>query len=183
MPITALRRWLVLLAAACLMFATQTHASDKGWDTASDLTRDALVLAAIGIPLAQDDSEGAWQALGSMAATGGSTFLLKSAIEEQRPDGSGNDSFPSGHTSISFAAAATLHNRYGWQIGLPAHLAAVFVGVARVQADRHHWHDVLAGAAIGEVFGLVITDRFDENVRIFPWTGDGGGGIAVVARF
>lgn len=176
-------RWLAALALAGIAFATPARAGDKGWGTASDVARNALVLAAIGVPLARDDEEGMWQAGGSMAAAFGTTFLLKSAIHAERPDGSGNDSFPSGHTSVSFAAAATLHNRHGWEIGLPAHIAAAFVAVARVKANRHRWYEVLAGAAIGEAAGLLVTNRLDENVQVFPWAGDGGGGVAVYARF
>src|SRR3546814_3471276 len=46
---------------------------------------------------------------------------LKEVFPSRRPDGSDDKSFPSGHTSTSFAAAATLHNRYGWEAGLPAY--------------------------------------------------------------
>jgi len=171
------------IAAACLAVATPAHADAKTWDTASSVTRDVLVLSAIGVPIIKGDQPGALQAGGSMAAAGGLTFALKSAIPETRPDGSDDKSFPSGHTSISFAAAASLQNRYGWKIGLPAHIAASFVGVARVKADKHHWHDVLAGAVLGEASGLLITRKLDPNVQLFPWAEHSGGGIMVAARF
>ena len=83
----------------------------------------------------------------------------------------------------AIAAAASLQNRYGWKIGIPAHLAASFVGLARVEANKHHWHDVLAGAALGEISGLLITSKKNPEVQLFPWAGDGGGGIFVAARF
>lgn len=38
---------------------------------------------------------------------------------------------------------------YGWSWGVPAYLAASFVGFTRVQSDEHYTHDVLVGAAIG----------------------------------
>ena len=171
------------LMGACLAFATQAQASDQDWNTASTVTRDVLVLTAIGIPIARGDKSGALKAGGSMAAASATTFLLKSTIHETRPDGSDDKSFPSGHTSVSFAAAASLQNRYGWKIGIPAHLAASFVGLARVEANKHHWHDVLAGAALGEISGLLITSKKNPDVQVFPWAGDGGGGIFVAARF
>ncbi len=118
-----------------------------------------------------------------MVAAGGASYLLKEAFPETRPDGSDNKSFPSGHTAISFSAAATLQNRYGWKIGLPAHAAAAFVGVARVQADKHHWYDVLVGAALGEVTGLLITSKQNENVQVFPWSEHKGGGLTMAMRF
>jgi membrane-associated phospholipid phosphatase len=49
------------------------------------------------------------------------------ALPELRPNGRNNRSFPSGHTSISFAAASYLHQRYGWEVGVPATFAAGLV--------------------------------------------------------
>lgn len=135
------------------------------------------------VPAAQDDWQGAKQA----AFSTGSAYLvtegLKQVFPEQRPDGSDNQSFPSGHTSVSFAAAATLEQRYGWKAGLPAHVVAAFVGLARVEAHKHHVHDVLVGAAIGEAPGWLFTSPKNANVRFVPWGDAHGGGVFVAARF
>jgi membrane-associated phospholipid phosphatase len=64
-----------------------------------------------------------------------------------------------------------------------AHLVAAFVGYARVRANKHHWYDVIAGAAVGEVSGLLITRRHDANVRVLPWGDTHGGGIALGLNF
>ena len=158
-------------------------AGDAGWATASDVGRDVLVVAALGAPVAQGDWSGLAEAGGSLALAGGTTFLLKQAIDERRPDGSDNNSFPSGHTSISFAAAATLENRYGWQAGVPAFALASVVGVARVEARKHYWYDVVAGAALGTASGFLLTDKVDERVRLVPWGDHTGGGVTVAVRF
>ena len=113
----------------------------------------------------------------------GVTAGLKQAFPERRPDGSDNKGFPSGHTSVSFAAAATLQNRYGWKVGLPAQALAAFVGLSRVEARKHHVHDVLVGAAIGEASGFLITRRASDRVQVFPWADAGGGGVAMTMRF
>ena len=173
----------MLLAAASLGFATPAMADTGDWADASDITRNALVIAALGIPIAKGDKDGVIQAGASLLVAKGSSTLLKEAFPENRPDGSDDKSFPSGHTTVSFAAAATIQNRYGWKAGLPAHLAAAFVGVARVKADKHHWHDVLVGAALGEATGLLITSKRNENVQVFPWAESKGGGVTVAARF
>jgi hypothetical protein len=76
------------------------------------------------------------------------TYGLKFAVDEQRPNGE-DGSFPSGHTSITFAGAEFIRKQYGWQWGAPAYAAAGFVGWSRVETQDHWWHDVLAGAAIG----------------------------------
>lgn len=108
---------------------------------------------------------------------------MKEAFPERRPDGGDNKSFPSGHTSMSFAAAATLQNRYGWKVGLPAQIVAGFVALSRVESRKHHVHDVLVGAAIGEASGFLITRRADDRVQVFPWGGTKGGGVSVSLRF
>lgn len=172
-----------MLAIASLAASSPAQAGTGAWDDAGSITRDALVAAALATPAIQRDWNGTLQAAGSIGATAALTYSLKQSISEWRPDRSDRKSFPSGHTSVSFAAAATLENRYGWKAGLPAHLAAMFVAVSRVEARKHHWHDVLAGAALGEASGLLLTRRHDNDVRYFPWSDGRGGGIAVAMRF
>lgn len=173
----------VLALGAALLLASPAQASDKGWGTASDVGRDALVVTALGLPTVQGDWQGTRQAAFSLGATFAVTFGLKQLVHEERPDESDDKSFPSGHTSSSFAAAATLQKRYGWQVGLPAHAVAAFVGVARVKADKHFVHDVIAGAAIGEAAGWLLTSRKDDRVQWLPWGDAHGGGVAMAMRF
>ena len=157
--------------------------NEKAWDTASDIGRDALVVAALGVPAVQGDWKGDLQASASM----GSSFLLtaglKEAFPEWRPDHSDRKSFPSGHASVSFAAAASLQNRYGWQVGVPAQIVAAFVGVSRIEARKHHWYDVAVGAAIGETSGFLLTSKRNNNVRILPWGDTKGAGLALGMNF
>jgi membrane-associated phospholipid phosphatase len=68
-----------------------------------------------------------WQARDSILVGEGIGQDLKHSMHERRPDGSGSDSFPSGHAAVSFAAAATIHRRYGWEVGLPATIVSTFV--------------------------------------------------------
>jgi undecaprenyl-diphosphatase len=59
-------------------------------------------------------------------------------------------SFPSGHASAAFFAAALLRD------GAPAPLvyaAAVVVASSRVHVGMHHASDVIAGAALGAALG------------------------------
>jgi membrane-associated phospholipid phosphatase len=125
--------------------APASSRSLKGWEDASTIGRDALVVAALGMPAVQGDWAGDIQAGEAIGATFLATTALKQALPERRPDGSDRKSFPSGHAGTAFSAAATLQNRYGWQVGLPAQLVAAFVGFSRVEARKHHWYDVVAG--------------------------------------
>lgn len=169
--------------AAAMLLATPAQAGTSDWATASDIGRNALVITALGLPAVQGDWKGTKQAAFSIGATSVVTSALKATIEEERPDGSNDKSFPSGHTSVSFAAASTLHRRHGWEVGVPAHIVATFVGVARVKADKHFVHDVIVGAAIGEAAGWLLTDRKNDKVQWLPWGDAHGGGVTVAMRF
>ena len=173
----------MLAVAASLLIATPANASDNGWATASNIGRDGLVIIALGLPSVQGEWKGTKQAAFSIGSTSLVTTGLKAVVSEERPDGSDDKSFPSGHTSVSFAAAATLHKRYGWEVGIPAHVVAAFVGIARVQADKHFAHDVIAGAAIGEAAGWIITSRKNEKVQWLPWGDTHGGGVSMAVHF
>ncbi len=158
-------KWGAIATAAALAGASPVAASPADWGKASDLVRNGLVIGAVGGPVADRDWHGAKQNAIALAAAGLTTAAMKYSVHERRPDGSDDDSFPSGHTSISFAAAAGLEQRFGWKVGLPAHLAAALVGLARVKADKHYWHDVVVGAAIGEAAGLLLVDKRHKGAK------------------
>ena len=80
----------------------------------------------------EDDYEGSWQLIKTGVVSRVAVEGLKFAVDKDRPDSSGNDSFPSGHTADSFAAATFIQQRYGWKWGVPAYIAATFVGYSRV---------------------------------------------------
>lgn len=183
-----LRRWSLALAAPLLLAGQSAQAaSQDDWATASDIGVGGLVLWSLGIPAAEGDTQGALQAGGSVVAGFGAAQGLKQLFPEQRPDGSGNDSFPSGHTATAFAAATSILERRGAGEGIPALALASLVGLARVEADKHHWYDVLAGAAIGSGAGLLIThhkpDKDGRVAVVIPWGDTHGGGVTYAARF
>lgn len=66
-------------------------------------------------------------------------------------------SFPSGHTTTSFALAAVLASRFPRQAWI-FYLIAGLVGVGRVVGGSHYPSDVLAGAILGLVVGWVLAD-------------------------
>ncbi|MBR5905384.1 MAG: phosphatase PAP2 family protein [Bacteroidales bacterium] len=76
-------------------------------------------------------------------------FLLKYTVTRNRPDGSDNQSFPSGHTLFAFTGAELTRMDYGWGWGGGAYAVAVFTGAERLWGDKHWVTDVLAGAGIG----------------------------------
>lgn len=184
-------RFIALPKALCqsgmivaLLVAAPAQASKKGWADATDVGAYGLTAVAIGLPLVKNDMPGTLQAVGSIGAAKLVTYGLKEAFPEWRPDRSDRKSFPSGHTSTAFAAASTLFNREGPEVGIPAMVVATFVGVGRVEADKHHWYDVVVGAGIGTAAGFLITrDRKDKVAMLTPWGDTKGGGVSFAMRF
>ena len=172
-------RILTTAIGASIVWATPAQASKSGWANASDVGRDVLFYTALGYPAIQGDWQGVLRAGAALGATRLVTDGLKNITNEERPDHSDDKSFPSGHTSMSFAAAGTLEKRYGWQIGIPAHVVAAFVGVARVKADKHFVHDVVAGAVIGEGAAWLIDRRKNDKVQWLPWGDAHSAGVTV----
>lgn len=82
---------------------------------------------------------------------------IKFATQRSRPDGSNNQSFPSGHTASAFATASVLQRHFGWKVGIPAYAFGAYVGAARMSADKHYLSDVLMGAGIGLASGYSVT--------------------------
>lgn len=59
-------------------------------------------------------------------------------------------SFPSGHTSLAFSAAASLSIQCKkWYVTVPAYIWAASVGYSRIYLGVHYPSDVLGGAAVG----------------------------------
>lgn len=84
---------------------------------------------------------------------------IKENVFEMRPNGSGGDSFPSGHTANAFAQAAFIHRRYGIKQAIVPYVLATFVGFSRVESRMHYTHDVLAGATIGFLSAWIFADE------------------------
>jgi membrane-associated phospholipid phosphatase len=79
------------------------------------------------------------------------------------------NSFPSGHTTAAFAAAAAVTAetkdwwpQYHWAIGTLMYGGATLVGVSRIYNDAHWASDVVMGAAIGTFAGQK-TVRFNKT--------------------
>ena len=157
--------------------------SESTWEDISDIGVVSLIGTALILPYTREDSDGVKQAAYSIVTAAGVSRIGKALVDEERPDNSDNDSFPSGHTAHAFASATTLHRRYGWKAGFPAYAVATLTGVARERARKHHWYDVVAGAAIGGISGWFFTDAFNDQVQLVPWVDSDGGGVSVTMRW
>lgn len=149
------------------------------WANISDVTAYGLLGAGLAAPTLRGDWQGLRQAAFSIGSASGVATLGKAVFKETRPDRSDRNSFPSGHTSVAFASATTLHRRYGWEYGVPAYALATLTGTARVAAKKHFWWDVVAGAAIGTTTGWFFTEPFNNKVQLVPWADSKGAGVLV----
>ncbi len=132
-----------------------------------DLVQMLLPFGAGICSIAKQDKLGIKQLIYTSAITTAVMGALKVTVNERRPNG-GHHSFPSGHTTISFASSTYLWKRYGPEYGIPASLLAGFVGYSRVKTKAHYLHDVLAGAALGIGVSLLVTTKYEQNVSISP---------------
>lgn len=81
-------------------------------------------------------------------------FIADPSIFIMIPPPSGN-SFPSGHTFSSFTSASILA-MYSKKAGIFAYAAAVMIGFSRLYFCVHFPSDVLCGAVLGIVTGVVV---------------------------
>lgn len=123
-----------------------------------DFLQYAPLAAVIGMKLGGVESRSSWgRMLASdafaMTLMGITVNSMKYSIHRTRPDGSANNSFPSGHTATAFMAATIMHKEYGltrsplYSIG--GYTVATATAFSRQLNNRHWLSDVLAGAGIG----------------------------------
>ena len=95
----------------------------------------------------------------------GTVFTLKHTTKVLRPDLSGQDSFPSGHTANAFFGATVLAEEYNdesiWY-GVGAYTIATATGTMRVLNNRHWFSDVIVGAGVG-----ILSAK--AAYVIYPW--------------
>lgn len=149
---------IILIAFLPLLACAQEadHPSPRS-DRFDDVIRFVPVASVFALKACGVEGASSWKRLivntaASYVLAAGTTWGLKHAIHERRPDYSDTHSMPSGHAMAAFAGAHILNKEYGrrsiWY-SIAGYSVATAVSVNRVCRDRHHWYDVCAGAAIG----------------------------------
>lgn len=77
-------------------------------------------------------------------------------------------SFPSGHTTVAFAAATVFASEYKSKIYVPiiAYSLATAIGLSRITENQHWATDVLMGAAIGFLAGKNVVNNYHRYAKI-----------------
>ncbi|NOZ22551.1 MAG: phosphatase PAP2 family protein [Planctomycetes bacterium] len=123
----------------------------------------------------------------ALILNGVTTLILKGAVGRTRPNGR-NYSFPSGHSSSSFATAAVLSGMYGPRVGIPLYLLSSFIAFSRLDGHDHYLSDVIFGSALGYVIGRTVTKTHEREVlgfEVAPWIApeEQVGGVMFQRRF
>lgn len=153
-----LRRFIILIGMMIVTLSADAQEYKRYHGDGIDNVLEYLPTAAVfGLKICGVKSESTWErrltvSVVSMGINAGVCYGLKKAVKRTRPDGTDDESFPSGHTAIAFCGATTLWHEYHkvspW-IGVAGFAVATTVAVDRVRRNRHHWEDVAAGAALG----------------------------------
>ena len=176
-----LRRLVILVFAVVLSADCMAQYKRYHGDGVDEVLQYAPLASVYIMKAAGVDAQSSWKRLlvnsaASFVINAGVTYTLKHTIHSTRPDGTDRRSFPSGHTAIAFCGAAVLHKEFGkvspW-ISVAGFSVAALTAADRVRRNRHHWGDVLAGAAIGVLsveagyrLGDLITGSKKRNVDV-----------------
>lgn len=156
-------------------------------DDLRDLLGAGYVITALLAPSDsfEDKARGLGVGLLSFALEGVVSEGLKDVTGRERPNGSNDRSFPSGHATNSAARAHLIRRNLaaiempGWArtgLNATAYTMAASGSFARVEGGKHHMSDVLAGFALGNFIARFVSEAFlpDESgvlLRATPLSG------------
>ena len=156
----------VISLTAGLFVAGRIAGNRRFGDMTYDLAQAQLVVSAIGVP-------------------------MKSLVGRERPNGSDNRSFPSGHSYSWFAIATVIERHYGIWASLPAFGLWALSSLSRIANDAHYFSDMIGGAALGYLVART-TKRVNDaplhggvgppppRLQVTPWIPSRGRGVGVV---
>jgi hypothetical protein len=150
-----------------------TQGPDQGLQNIGLGVAIALPAFAGGYSLWNEDWNGAGQLVLVGGATVGTTDLIsQELVKEDKPycqgeKGCPDRAFPANEAGLAFAPAQYMWDRYGWQYGLPAYVAATFVGSTEVISSQHRWWDVASSGGIAWVYSHFITQHYYQPQHVY----------------
>lgn len=142
-----------------------------------------LAMGALGVKSKHNFKERAIVTVTSLASYGVIAGGMKLCINERRPQGDENNSFPSGHTTLAFMGAELIRSEYPLGVGIGAYAVACGVGFMRLYNDRHWLNDVIAGAGVGILCARIGYWMLPVWKKVFRLDRPGCNSIVAVAPF
>jgi len=120
----------------------------------------------------------------ALIINGVTTMVGQAASSDRSPNGEWG-TFPSGHTSSSFAVASVMHQAYGPLAGIPLYGLGTLVAISRLDDGEHYLSDVVMGAVLGTVIGHAVASGRDPEFfgwKVVPYAdpASGAGGVALM---
>ena len=81
---------------------------------------------------------------------------LKYTVGRERPDGTNDQSFPSGHTITAFSVAPVVSRYWGEEAGAAAYFLGTITALGRVEGSHHYLSDTIASATLGIIIGNAV---------------------------
>jgi membrane-associated phospholipid phosphatase len=148
--------------------------ADPVFKTASYLGDFSGIWHLIGVGRALVDPAKIRQSLAMSALIGAESLIVNQGVKRlfrrTRPTETGDprfpvrqpstSSFPSGHASAAFFAAALLTTATGRSLAPVWYSTATIVAVSRAYVRIHHPSDIVGGAAVGAALGVVGSKVF-----------------------
>jgi PAP2 superfamily len=182
-------KWLVPIAGATTFAFTTDNRSSHYFDNLKGVQTASHGVSQLGSDYAIFGASGAMLGLGKLthnerlATTGalaveagiaatGALQGLKMLTQRTRPYLGGNgdfwnggNSFPSGHTIMTWSFAKVVADQYPDKPWLKFGMygLATAVSISRVSGQRHYVSDVIVGSAIGYLIGKYITHRHNSE--------------------
>lgn len=148
-----------------LLLVAPAEAEDRAWSRVADTGSIGVPVAAGLYSLYIGDRDGTRELVYSWGAAMAATWALKETVSSTRPNGE-DQGFPSRHTVSAFSGASFVHYRYGLDKAWPAYAVGALVGYARIEDNKHHWEDVIAGAALANLTAWWLTSEYKPPVPV-----------------
>lgn len=170
----------------------RSHTFNEGWnETFATLGNPGLhfgVAGALYLAGHQMNDEKTYEVsralFSALIINGVTTMVGQAASSDRSPNGEWG-TFPSGHTSSSFAVASVMHQAYGPLAGIPLYGLSTLVAISRLDDREHYLSDVVMGAVLGTVIGHAVASGRDPEFfgwKVVPYAdpASGAGGVALM---
>jgi membrane-associated phospholipid phosphatase len=98
----------------------------------------------------------------------GPFYQFRKKPDGTKPDSYSYSSFPSGHTTLAFAAATVYAMEYSDRplVKIISYSAASIVGLSRITENKHWASDVFIGGVLGHLIGRQVVNNYHRYAKL-----------------